>query len=776
MAASSSSNTPPPILSHRDDLLEALRKHPCIIVQGDTGSGKTTQLPRFLVDSGHRRVVVTQPRRVAAIAAARRVADEMGCSVGDAVGYAVRFERKCSESTHITFATDGVLLRQAVSHPELEQYDALILDEAHERSLNTDVLFALAKRVLAKRWAEHAESANEEYADRVEPPRGLRRVIVASATLDAVRLRSYFFDAPIFRVAGRCFPVTIRHTAEPAASHSLVESALELVLRLHSERPLDTSSNGGGQQQEEQGTPWQEDVLIFCTGADEIATAAHALRELVRELQEDDRTTMLVLPLHASLPPDEQARVFSPAPRGCRKVILATNVAETSLTIPGVSIIVDLGLVKEKRFDASRGLEMLTVVPISQSAATQRAGRAGRTAPGEVYRLYTEAQLAQMDSEPQPEIARTNLANAVLQLKGMGLTRLHSFDWLDPPDPTSLHQAVRQLFLLGALDRDGNLTQNGRAMAKLPIEPCLARTLLSAIGNDCLDAAAVMCAMASGEDPFCRAGRAELLERAAATRERLDGPEGDHVSLLRLFREWLDVEPPHARDDWCMAHGVRGRVLRTAHDVHQQLVGLLKSAGLHHHREQGSGPPRAAESESVRCRKSLADGYFFQAAKRMRGTAVYQTLSQPPQTVALHAHLPTSNKHGSDGPNGSIGGVIAALSGGSRRLAGAEYVVFSELTWAGRAVMHRACAVDWGWIEPLLPRLDQVDVNRLLGVEEGTRAEGDDGAEAEEPPTDGSAGPQPGEKRGDEGAARRNGDEAVSDARARFLARKAARH
>ena len=396
------------MMAHSRTILDALSTHEVLIIVGETGSGKTTQLPQLLLSAGCARVVVTQPRRVAAIAAARRVSEERGGVVGSEVGYAVRFDQACSSATRITFMTDGVLLRQAVATPELEQFDALVLDEAHERSLNTDVLFCLVKRMLASR--------RERSGIGLSPPAplrasgGLQRVLIASATLDTAKLARYFFDAPVLHVPGRRFPVSVLHAAEPTSSHALVDAALELVLRLHVERPLRRAAgcegDRGVDEFAERGVA-ADDVLVFCTGQEEIATAAHALTALEAQLREDGPAAvapLLVLPLHATLSVEEQQRVFAPAPLGSRKVVFATNVAETSLTIPGIGFVIDPGFVKEKRYDHERGMEVLTVVPIAKSAATQRAGRAGRTAPGHVYRLYTEAQWAKMDVEQLPEV------------------------------------------------------------------------------------------------------------------------------------------------------------------------------------------------------------------------------------------------------------------------------------------------------------------------------------------------------------------------------------
>ena len=363
-------------------------------------------------------------------------------------------------------------------------------------------------------------------------------------------------------------------------------------------------------------------------------------------------------------------------------------------------------------------------------------------------------------------MARTNLAHVVLQLKAIGLHDVASLEWLDPPEPLALRRALRLLFLLGALDVDGALTAHGRAMGQLPLEPSLGCMLLAAAAAECAPAAASICAMACGEEPYCRSGRPEVLTAAGATRERLESPDGDHISLLHLFDEWSTVAPG-ARADWCHAYGVRARVLRTASDVQRQLLQLLRGAGMCVEPERQA---RISSAEvSIRCRRALAQGYYFHAARRMRGTLVFQTLSEPPQSLSLYAS-------GAGGGGGGGGGGGRLDDGGAReppsstRLRHAEFVVYSELAWAGRPIMLRASAVEWAWLESHLPKLQTVDEKRLLGE----RSAGD-----AEPPAvacgDGSV-----DGRGNGSAPRasavpeqrRNGESAVTAARQRYQERK----
>jgi ATP-dependent RNA helicase DHX8/PRP22 len=295
----------------------------------------------------------------------------------------------------------------------------------------------------------------------------------------------------------------------------------------------------------------------------------------------------------------------------------------------------------------------------------------------------------------------------------MGIRDMLGLDWLDPPETNALRQAARQLFLLDAIDANGDLTPCGVTMARLPVEPSLSKVLLSAAASNCLLPAASMCAVATGEDPFVRAGHPSLLEAAMRTQDRLDGPEGDHITFLRLYNEWEAVAPSE-RERWCEVSGVRGRAMRAARDVRTQLLALLRAAGVHTENTYDGDKSAAQADASMRCREAVARGYYFNAARRMRGTSLYQTMGKRPQTVALRVH------HGS-----SLTGLDEAERGASERLRGAEYVIFSELKWAGRAVMVRACAVEWAWIEPLLPKLTEaIDVDSILrgeGLQRGKK-------------------------------------------------------
>ncbi|KAM6396223.1 LOW QUALITY PROTEIN: pre-mRNA-splicing factor ATP-dependent RNA helicase DHX16 [Rhynochetos jubatus] len=431
-----------PIFPYREELVAAIARHQILVIEGETGSGKTTQIPQYLHEEGYTRhgmkIGVTQPRRVAAMSVAARVAVEMGTKLGNEVGYSIRFEDCTSERTVLKYLTDGMLLREFLTEPDLGSYSVVMVDEAHERSLHTDVLFGLIKDVA-----------------RFRPE---LKVLVASATLDTQRFSAFFDHAPVFRIPGRRFPVDIYYTKAPEADY--LEACVVSVLQIHVTQP-------------------PGDILVFLTGQEEIEACVELLQERCRRLG-SRLPELLVLPIYANLPSDMQARIFQPTPPGARKVVVATNIAETSVTIDGIVYVLDPGFCKQKSYSARTGMESLVVTPCSRASANQRAGRAGRVAPGKCFRLYTAwAFQHELEETPVPEIQRCDLGSLVLLLKSLGINDLIHFDFLDPPPHETLVLALEQLYALGALNHLGELTTLGRRMAELPVEPMLAKMILA---------------------------------------------------------------------------------------------------------------------------------------------------------------------------------------------------------------------------------------------------------------------------------------------------------
>ncbi|CAI8056710.1 ATP-dependent RNA helicase DHX33 [Geodia barretti] len=458
-----------PIFPARGKLLKEIKARPSCVVVGETGSGKTTQIPQYLLESGVGTsgvVAVTQPRRVAAVSVAKRVAEERGCQLGSEVGYAVRFDECYSSETRLKYMTDGMLLREAMSDPTLSRYSTVILDEAHERTVHTDLLFGVVKAAQGKR-------------------RGDLRVVVMSATLAAEEFSLYFNQAKVLYVQGRQFPVEVLYAAEPQQDY--LHSAVVSILQLH-------CSMGPG------------DILVFLTGREEIESVQGVLREC-QSMFPSNWQGIHVQPLYAALPSHHQQQVFKPAPQGCRKVILSTNIAETSVTIPGVRCVVDPGLVKARGYSPVVGLDILSVQPISQAQARQRAGRAGREAPGSCYRLYTEHTFSQLRENSEPEILRCTLTSVVLELLAMGMSDLLTFDFMTAPSEEGLVSALEQLCLLGAVEgREGKegvrLTALGGKMATFPLEPGLSRAILQSSERGCSEEVVCVAALLSVDSVF----------------------------------------------------------------------------------------------------------------------------------------------------------------------------------------------------------------------------------------------------------------------------------
>jgi pre-mRNA-splicing factor ATP-dependent RNA helicase DHX16 len=412
-----------PVYAFREEFLSAVKDNRILVVVGETGSGKTTQIPQFLHEAGWSKlgkIGCTQPRRVAAMSVAARVADEMAVKLGQEVGYSIRFEDCTSEKTIIKYMTDGMLLREFLTEPDLKSYSCMIIDEAHERTLSTDVLFGLIKDISRFRGDDF-------------------RIVISSATLNAEKFSAYFDDAAIFMIPGHMYDVDIHYTKAPEADY--LDAVVVTVLQIHVSQEI------------------PGDILVFLTGQEEIETAAELLALRTKGLG-SRIPELMICPIYSSLPSDMQARIFERAPDGGRKVVLATNIAETSLTIDGICYVVDTGFCKQKSFNPKRGMESLVVVPISKAAARQRAGRAGRTQPGKCFRLFTKWSFThELEDTPMPEIQRSNMNDVVLKLKSLGINDLLNFDFMDKPPPEALMRALEQLYALGGLNDRGELTR-----------------------------------------------------------------------------------------------------------------------------------------------------------------------------------------------------------------------------------------------------------------------------------------------------------------------------
>ncbi|XP_059620544.1 ATP-dependent RNA helicase DHX8 [Phlebotomus argentipes] len=608
-----------PIFKLREDLIKAVNDNQILIVIGETGSGKTTQITQYLSESGFTargKIGCTQPRRVAAMSVAKRVAEEFGCRMGQEVGYTIRFEDCTSPETIIKYMTDGMLLRECLMDLDLKSYSVIMLDEAHERTIHTDVLFGLLKQAVQKRPE--------------------LKLIVTSATLDAVKFSQYFFEAPIFTIPGRTFAVEVLYTKEPETDY--LDASLITVMQIHLREP-------------------PGDILLFLTGQEEIDTACEILYERMKSLG-PDVPELIILPVYSALPSEMQTRIFEPAPAGSRKVVIATNIAETSLTIDGIYYVVDPGFVKQKVYNSKTGMDSLVVMPISQAAAKQRAGRAGRTGPGKCYRLYTErAYRDEMLPTPVPEIQRTNLATTVLQLKTMGINDLLHFDFMDAPPVESLVMALEQLHSLSALDDEGLLTRLGRRMAEFPLEPNLSKMLIMSVALNCSDEVLTIVSMLSVQNVFYRPKDKQSL--ADQKKAKFNQAEGDHLTLLAVYNSWKNNKFSNA---WCYENFVQIRTLKRAQDVRKQLLGIMDRHKL---------DVVSAGKNTVRVQKAICSGFFRNAAKKDPQEG-YRTLVDS-QVVYIHPSSALFNRQ-------------------------PEWVVYHELVQTTKEYMREVTTIDPKWL------------------------------------------------------------------------------
>ena len=580
-----------PVFGSREDLMLTIRENNIVVVVGETGSGKTTQMTQYMHEEGYSTfgmIGCTQPRRVAAMSVAKRVSEELGCELGGKVGYAIRFEDCTGPDTVIKYMTDGVLLRETLRESDLDAYSCVIMDEAHERSLHTDVLFGILKKVVARR---------RDF-----------RLIVTSATLNAEKFSNFFGSVPVFNIPGRTFPVETLYAKTPVEDY--VEAAVKQALAIHIAYP-------------------PGDILCFMTGQEEIECVAYALEERLEQLMAAGTCPPLsVLPIYSQLPADLQAKIFQDAEGGVRKCVVSTNIAETSLTLDGVMYVVDTGYCKLSVYNPRMGMNALQVFPCSQAAVNQRSGRAGRTGPGTCYRLYTEMAFKhELLPMTVPEIQRTNLGNVVLLLKSLNVDNLLDFDFMDPPPQDNILNSMYQLWILGALDNTGGLTRMGAKMVEFPVDPPLAQMLLKAEELKCSNEILTVIAMLSVPPIWFRPKDRE--EESDAAREKFFVPESDHLTLLNVYQQWKNNG---YRTDWCNRHFIQSKGLKKGREVRAQLLDIMKQQKIALH---------AAGSDWDLCRRALCSAYFHQAA-RLKGVGEYVNCRNG---MPCHLH-PSSSLYG----------------------------------------------------------------------------------------------------------------------------------
>ena len=572
-----------------------------LVFVGETGSGKTTQIPQFVLfddlpQQQRKLVACTQPRRVAAMSVAQRVANEMDVNLGDEVGYSIRFEDVTSQKTVLKYMTDGMLLREAMNDHDLKRYSTIILDEAHERTLSTDILMGLLKEVAIRR-----------------PD---LKIVIMSATLDAQKFQTYFNNAPLLAVPGRTHPVEIFYTPEPERDY--VEAALRTVLQIHATEP-------------------EGDILLFLTGEEEIEDACRKISLEVDEMiREADAGPMKVYPLYGTLPPAMQQRIFDPAPpartakgRPGRKCVVATNIAETSLTIDGIVYVVDPGFSKQKVYNPRIRVESLLVSPISKASAQQRAGRAGRTRPGKCFRLYTEGAFKkELIEQTYPEVLRSNLSSTVLELKKLGIDDLVHFDLMDTPAPETLMRALEELNYLACLDDEGNLTTLGSLASNFPLDPALAVMLISSPEFYCSNEILSLTALLSVPQIFVRPASAR--KRADDMKALFTHPDGDHLTMLNVYHAFKGPEATANPKQWCHDRFLSLRALQSADNVRLQLRRIMETNEL-----ELVSTPFEDKKYYENIRRALVSGFFMQVAKREGNSKTYVTVKDN-QSVLLH--------------------------------------------------------------------------------------------------------------------------------------------
>lgn len=609
-----------PIFMHRTNILYLLEKYETVIIVGETGCGKSTQIPQYLHESGWTsekwKICITQPRRVAVVTVATRVAEERGSFIGEEVGYSIRFDDCCNpQTTRVKFLTDGVLLRETMSDPLLSQYSVIMLDEAHERTLHTDIMIGLLKKIKKKRKD--------------------LRIIVSSATLDAEMFKDFFNSnitndkskdtAAILSVKGRSYPGDIHYTLSPVPDY--LKTTVDTVMGIHKEEP-------------------HGDILAFVTGQDEVESVVSQLIERARSLPKGSQY-LKVLPMYGGLPHAEQMLVFKPTPHNTRKVVVATNIAEASITINGIVYVIDCGYVKLRAYSPKVGVESLLVVPVSQASANQRAGRAGRVRSGKVYRLYTEHDFLALNPATVPEMQRCNMASVLLQLKCLGIDNILRFNFPARPPAQSMIRGLELLYALGALDKHGKLVDPlGTNMAEFPTDPMIAKMLLSSGEFECSEEILSIAAMLQIQNIFLSPSK----QKAAAdnAKRKFSVYEGDHITLLNVYEAFLKC---NKSSRWCHEHFLNYKGLSRAVKIREQFKKLLL---------QFKVPLISCDGDIDSICQCIVSGFFANAA-RLHPSGSYRTVRDdhplyihptsvlyteaPPQWVVYHEVLQTSKEY-----------------------------------------------------------------------------------------------------------------------------------
>ncbi|CAI7674489.1 unnamed protein product [Penicillium discolor] len=685
-----------PVFENADLIRDLLREQDVMLLVGETGSGKSTQIPQFLVDEFWCRpvptqitrdgktekkmvggcIAITQPRRVAAISLARRVAEEMGTPLGShspasKVGYSVRFDTSTSPSTRVKFLTEGMLLQEMLHDPNLTKYSAIVVDEVHERGINVDLTLGFLRnlvsgkkegrggvplKVIVMSATADMESLTDFFQQGLKQPEPQKKAIEA-AEADANKMdTSSPKDISVCRIKGRQFAVKTIYS--PAPVHDFVDAALKIIFQIHQKEPM------------------PGDILVFLTGQETVEALEHLVNEYAMSM-DPSLPKILVLPLFAALPQAAQQRVFAPAPPRTRKVVLSTNIAETSVTVSGVRHVIDCGKAKVKQFRTRLGLDSLLVKPISKSAAIQRKGRAGREAPGQCFRLYTEKDYLALDETNTPEILRCDLSQALLNMKARGVDDIVGFPFLTRPPREALEKALLQLLNINALEDDGKISAVGLHIAKLPLTPTLGRVLLAAAenGHECLLDVIDIISCLSVENIFLNTTSEEKKEAAEAARRDLYRREGDHLTMLMTVRVYAAEQAD--RKAWAERHLVSHRAMQSVMDVRKQLRTQCRQAKLL--TNEALNNTSLHDPSPILILQSFLAGFATNTA-RLVPDGSYRTIVGN-QTVAIH---PSSVLYG-------------------KKL---EAIMYNEFVFTNRSYARGVSAVQMDWVGEALAGKD----------------------------------------------------------------------
>ncbi|XP_034697917.1 probable pre-mRNA-splicing factor ATP-dependent RNA helicase DEAH9 isoform X1 [Vitis riparia] len=636
-----------PVYKYRTAILYLVETHATTIIVGETGSGKTTQIPQYLKEAGWadggRVIACTQPRRLAVQAVASRVAEEMGVKLGEEVGYTIRFEDLSKTGvTMVKFLTDGVLLREMMDDPLLTKYSVIMVDEAHERSLSTDILLGLLKKIQRRRPE--------------------LRLIISSATIEAKSMSTFFqtsrkrrglegeesgprTDPAILSVEGRGFNVQIHHIEEPVPDY--LQAAVSTVLSIHEQEPMG-------------------DILVFLTGENDIDAAVQLLNE---EAQNNGKHSsgLVVLPLYSGLSRADQDLIFSPTPRGKRKVVISTNIAETSLTLEGIVYVVDSGFSKQRFYNPISDIENLVVAPISKASARQRAGRAGRVRPGKCYRLYTEEYFVnEMSAHAIPEMQRSNLVSCVIQLKALGIDNILGFDWPASPSPEAMIRALEVLYSLGVLDDDAKLTSPlGFQVAEIPLDPMISKTILSSNQLGCSEEIITIAAILSVQSIWVSArGAQRELDEA---KMRFAAAEGDHVTYLSVYKGFIQSGKS---SQWCYKNFINYHAMKKVIEIREQLRRIAQRLGI---------VLKSCERDMEVVRKAVTAGFFANACclEAHSQGGMYKTIRSA-QEVYIH---PSS--------------VLFRVN--------PKWIIYNSLVSTDRQYMRNVISIDPSWLMEAAP-------------------------------------------------------------------------